>query len=296
MNTFNPNKHRSQCEAYLGRYLDGSVRLIRAEQLTKSTRAAPWQLDVEVDGVARSYVLRAGARRGEHEYHALRAMESVPIPTPRAYGWEPEGEALGAPSFFCDFIAGESLLTHMLAGKAWAEDLYIESVCALQAVTREQVATAADRFGGGETAVDFLEAAFDYFKSNPHPLADAVYARLKQTMPPPPELRFSNGDLYADNLIVREQRLVGVIDFENAGFSDPMYEFLLPFFVHPELHGRGTEERYCRRMGFDPAALPWYNGLEYFDTWHWVAQTGQPFVHHTADSLCAALEHWLEQT
>jgi hypothetical protein len=88
---------------------------------------------------------------------------------------------------------------------------------------------------------------------------------------------------------------VGVIDFENTGFSDPIYEFLLPFFVSPELRGRGIEERYCQQMGLDPNALPWYHGLEYLDTWHWVLLLGKPFVHHTAESLSAALEHWLDE-
>ena len=35
--------------------------------------------------------------------------------------------------------------------------------------------------------------------------------------------RFSNGDLWLDNQIIRNRQLVGVIDFENAGFSDPIY-------------------------------------------------------------------------
>jgi aminoglycoside phosphotransferase (APT) family kinase protein len=295
MDDFNPNEHRSRCETYLSHFLESRVHLVHAEPLAKSTRDPPWRLDVEVGGVARSYVLRLDSRRGEHEYEVLRAMESVPIPTPRVYGWDPGGEALGVPCFFSDFVAGESLLTYMLAGEPWAEALYIDTACTLQAVTWEQVASVAHRFGRGETAVDFLEAANEYFKANPHPLADAVYTRLKSTMPALPAVRFSNGDLYPDNLIVRDQRLVGVIDFEHSGFSDPVYEFLLPFFVCPELRGRGIEERYCGRMGFDPDSLPWYRALEYFDTWHWVVETGQPFVHHTADSLCAALNRWLDE-
>jgi len=294
MRAFNPNEHRSQCETYLSRFLESHVCFVRAVPLAKSTRDAPWRLDVEVDGTPRSYVLRLDSRRSEHEYAVLRAMESGPIPTPRVYGWDPEGEALGVPCFFSDFISGESLLKYMLAGEPWAEALYLDAVIALQSVTWEQVATVAHRFGSGETAVGFLETTYEYFEANPHPLADAVYDKLKSTMPALPTVRFSNGDLWLDNLIVRDQQLSGVIDFENAGFSDPIYEFLLSFFVCPELRGRGTEERYCQRMGFDPEGLTWYHALEYFDTWHWVLEIGKPFVHHTADSLSAALTRWLD--
>ena len=47
-------------------------------------------------------------------------------------------------------------------------------------------------------------------------------------------------------------------------------------------------------MGFDPGILSWYLGLEYFDTWHWVVKTREPFEQHTAASLPRALERWLE--
>jgi len=302
MEAFDPNEHRARCEEYLNRFLQSHVRLVHAEPLTKSSRDVPWRLDVaavevppEVVGATRSYVLRLAARDSEHEYHVLRAMEALPIPTPRVYGWDPLGQALGVPCFFCDFVAGESLLGPMLAREAWAEGLYIETVCALQAVTREQLATVAHRLGSGETAVDFLETAYEYFRAHPHLLADAVYERLTQTMPALPAVRFSNGDLWLDNLIVRDRQLAGIVDFEGAGFSDPIYEFLLPFFVAPELRGRGIEERYCQRMGYDPDTLPWYRALECFDTWHWVLLTGEPFVHHTAESLRAALERWLDE-
>jgi len=46
-------------------------------------------------------------------------------------------------------------------------------------------------------------------------------------------------------------------------------------------------------MGFDPDLLPWYHGLEYFDTRSWVTANGRPFVHYTAGNLAEALEDWL---
>lgn len=289
----NPREHSARCQEYLSQSLESRVHVVHAEPLTASTRAAPWRLDAEVNGALRSYVLRLGSACSEHEYTVLRAMESLPVPTPHVYGWDPEGKSLGTPCFLCDFIEGESLLAPVLAGERWAEDLYIDTVCTLQSITREQLSVLGLELAEGETALDVLETTCEHFKANPHPLAEAVCGKLKGTMPRLPAVRFSNGDLWLDNMLVRDRQLVGVIDFESAGFSDPIFEFLLPFFVSPELRGRGIEERYCRRMGFDPSVLSWYRGLEYLDTWHWVMSTGEPFVHYSAENLPIALENWL---
>jgi aminoglycoside phosphotransferase (APT) family kinase protein len=294
VDSFDPTKLGQRCEEYLARALGRPARLVSSHRLAASTRLAPWRLDVEVDGASQPFVLRLESRRIEHEFAVLRAMEAVPIPTPRVYGWDSTGAALGVRAFLADFIEGESLLPAMVAGEPWAEALYVDTVCDLQAVTRDQLSSIADRLGPGETAADFLETAYASFEIRSHPLVEAAYAQLKDTMPALPQVRFSNGDLWPDNLLVLDGKLAAIIDFTNAGFSDPLYEFLLPFFVRPELRGRGTEEEYCRRMGFDPKSLSWYRGLEYFDTWHWVMKTGKPFEQHTAASLPRALQEWLD--
>jgi aminoglycoside phosphotransferase (APT) family kinase protein len=289
---FDPNEHPDQCEKYLSRFLGGPVNFTRATQLTQSTREAPWRLDVTVGGVPRAYVLQLDARKLEYEYQVLKALEMTALPTPHVYGLDLPGEALGVACFFSDFLAGESLLGPMLAGEPWAEAVYLEAVCALQSVTAADLGTAAEGMEQ-ETALDVLETAYAYFKEHPHPLADAMYARLKATAPDFPLVRFSNGDLWLDNFLIQDQKLTGVIDFQHAAFSDPLFEFLLSFFVSPELRGRGIEARYCQRLGYDPALLPWYHGLEYFDTWHWVALSGKGFVHHTAESLETDIKNWL---
>lgn len=295
MTNFDPNTDPARCELYLSRSLGAPVRLVRAAPLPQSTRAAPWRLDVEVEGAARAYVLKLDPRRQEHEYRTLRAVEALPVPAPRSYGWDPDGAALGQPCFFEDFVTGESLLPALLAGEAWAEDLYIDTACTLQSITREQLADAAGWLEEGESAADVLDDAHAYFQTDPLPVAEAAYARLKETTPALPATRFSNGDLWPDNVIVRDGRLAGIIDWALAGFSDPFFEFLLPFFLRPELRGRGLEARYCRRMGFDPGLLPWYHGLELFDSWRWVRRLGEPYEQHTDDSLRADLARWLDE-
>jgi aminoglycoside phosphotransferase (APT) family kinase protein len=293
----NPNEHHSIFEAYLSAALGHPVRFLRAAPLTASSREAPWRLDVLFeDGMIRKYVLRLDTSFAEHEYAILQAMESLPIPTPRVYGWDPEGQMLGVPCFFSDFIEGQSLLKATRAGERWAEDLFIDTVCALQNLTPEQLTGIADRLTEEQTAESFLEEAYGFFRTNPHPLADEVYTKLKATAPEFPAPRFSNGDLWLDNIIVQNQKLVAVIDFQHAGFSDPIYEFLLPFFVEPELRDRGIEERYCKRMGFDPYVLPWYRALEHFDTWHWVKSTGKSFVNYTNENLQEALKDWIQRS
>lgn len=287
---FDPHHDRRACERYLSRALGCPVELVGAGQLLQSTRAAPWKLDVTADGVARSYVLQVDERGLEYEFRVLEAMERVGIPSPRAYGLDLRGEALGVPCFFSDFIAGESLLGPLVAGEAWAETVYVDTVSALQSVTQTDL---GDLEVNQESASDVLEAAWGYFDGNPHPLAEVAYRRLKDTQPDLPPVRFSNGDLWPDNFIVEGHELAGVIDFQRAGFSDPIFEFLLSFFAEPGLQGRGMEERFCRRLGHDPAVLHWYHGLEFFDTWRGVLQHGEPFVHHTAETLEADIRAWL---
>ena len=198
------------------------------------------------------------------------------------------------PCFFSDFMDGETLLGPMLAGERWAEELYIDSVCMLQAVTAHElggVGQALER----ETAEDVLVEAYAYLSNQSLPLVNSAYQLLKDTMPNLPAVRFSNGDLWLENFIVQDRRLVGVIDFPGAMFSDPIYEFLLSFFITPELQGRGIEARFCRQIETDPAILGWYHGLEYFETLRWVLETGEAFVHHTAESLQADLQKWLDE-
>jgi aminoglycoside phosphotransferase (APT) family kinase protein len=288
---FDPNEHVKKCELYLSRFLGYPVGLIRAKMLVQSSRQAPWRLDVMANGVERTYVLQLDQRGMEHEYRILKALESIAIPTPRVYGLDLQGEALGVSCFFSDFIEGESLLRPMLAGETWAEALYLDSVFSLQAVTRADLGEAVSGLGE-ETAEEVLENTYAYFKDKPHPLAEAMYKKLKATLPQFPPVRFSNGDLWLENFITRDQKLAGVIDFQHAGFSDPLFEFLLSFFVSPELQGRGIEERYCDRIGVDSIILHWYHGLEFFDAWRWTFISGKSFVHHTADSLQTDIENW----
>ena len=290
---FDPNNNKSDCEAYLSNHLGCPVEIINAEQLPKSTREPPWRLVVKAGGVRCSYILQIGSALLEYEYRVLKAIENTSIPTPKAYGLDLSGEFIGETCFFRDFIEGQPITEPILAGEHWAEKLYLDAVLTLQAIEEDELGMMAQDLKR-EPIELVLESAYEYLVGKSISLVDKVYQVLKENKPGTPAVRFSNGDLWLDNFIVRGQELAAVIDFQNACFSDPIYEFLLSFFIKPELQGRGIERKFCERHGVDPDVLHWYHGLEYFDTLRWVLLTGEGFEQHTPQSLEQDMRNWLE--
>jgi len=288
-----PEKHSKTYQKYFSDALGVEVEILKAVPLHKSTREAPWRFDLLVNGEIKTFVLRLDKRSSAREYKILKAVESLPIPAPKVYGLDKKGAALGIPCFFMDYIEGDSLLKPMLAGETWAEDLYIECSIQLQTTLEDDMGELPDWLER-DNAEDVLDKAYKKLKARDDLVARRVYQEMKMTVPTLPKVRFSNGDLYPDNFIIKDRKLVAVIDFANAAFSDPLYEFLLPFFIHPELRGRGIEERYCSRMGIDPAVLPWYHALEFYDLWGWLEGTTETFSGYNAEQIREIMRAWLK--
>jgi aminoglycoside phosphotransferase (APT) family kinase protein len=83
-----------------------------------------------------------------------------------------------------------------------------------------------------------------------------------------PEPAFTNGDLSPANFIFCGDGTVGIIDWEFAGFTDPLAEIILLRWWPPDrpfLSRFLIDELYCSCCGYDTALLPWYrlNGAIY---------------------------------
>lgn len=291
--TLIPGLDVGRLETLLAEATGRPVSLVNATELDASSRRAPWKIEAASANDRVHYLLRLGESVSHNEVVALRAMRENPIPTPRVVYSDETGDALGTPVFVSEFIAGEALLEPMKAGAQWAIDLYIDTACALQAIRRQDLPPGiAEQLGTGESVRDVVEAAHQRFPML-EPLHEAAYRRLVASQPVLPEIAFSNGDLWPENLLIQDRRLAGVIDWQHAGWSDPLFEFLLPFFLVPELRNRGIEETYCERRGYDAALLHWYHGVEYFDSLAYVLRDGKPYEMHTAESLTTDLGLWL---
>lgn len=283
----------------LGRELESVLhrqpQSIRVVALGASSRETPWRVELETERGVERFLVRFGASCSANEVVALEAMDRHRLPTPKVLLWDEAGRKLGVPLFVSTYLDGAPLLKSMKCNEPWADDLYIDTVCDVQSIAASDLPPGSmDKMDGSESALEVLDRAYARFQEASC-LIDAAYQQLKRTWPGPPGDRFSNGDLWPENFLVQDKRLVGVIDWQHAGFTDPIFEFLLPFFLVPELRGRGMEEAYCARMGFDPAVLGWYHGLEFFDSLSFVLKHGKPYEMHTAESLQRDLEHWLDE-
>lgn len=288
-----PGMDTRELERLLSEMMGRPLQLVGAVELGASSRATPWRIDVDLGGEQAAYLLRYGESTNPNEVAALHAMSDHPIPTPQVLYWDETGAALGTPVFVSEFVDGTPLLPSMTAGEAWAIDLYIDTVCTLQAIRVEDLAHgSAQQLIAGESIHEVIESAYTRF-SDPGPLHEAAYQKLIKSQPVLPKPAFSNGDLWPENLLVKDRRVIGVVDWQHAGWSDPVFEFLLPFFLVPELRDRGIEETYLERQGYESSLLDWYHGVEYFDSLSFVLKTGRPYEMHTAESLSLDLEHWL---
>jgi len=213
--------------------LDLEANGLAVTPLGASSRETPWRVDLAGSVEPRIVLVRFGDSCSANEVTALQAMERHPLPTPQVLHWDAEGAALGTPFFVSTFIEGDPLLDAMKANEPWADALYIETACAVQSVTRGDLPPGvAAQLDGSDSALTVLEEAYAGF-AKPNPLAEAAYRCLKETQPEFPPDHFSNGDLWPENLLVLGDRLAGIIDWQHAGFGDPIYEFMLPFFLVP---------------------------------------------------------------
>ena len=284
-------RQREALQRSLAAALATPVEILAWQPLPASSRAAPWRLDARVADQPRSFVWQVSAA-DSLEYAALTALADHPLPTPRPWVHDPDGSQLGTPSLVVDFIDGESLLPRLERGEPQAQMIYLEAVAWLQGIEPTELGSLAAKLAARPFAAELAEA-HDYFLAQPDPVAEAAYERLLANRPEPPALRFSNGDLWPDNLLFRDNKLAGVIDFESVMFSDPLFEFLNLGFVSPMLRASGLEERYCQLMGFAPALLPWYRVAELYVSWPLLAARDATFMGHSAASLRADLARWL---
>jgi aminoglycoside phosphotransferase (APT) family kinase protein len=204
------------------------LRVLRLRPLAGAVSSQVTCLDVQgADGARCALVLRqygapslaAAPRLADAEYRLLELLSAAGLPVPRPYLADDSGA----------IVPGSCLLTEYIDGERVHQPADLPSfTCQLGAAL-----AAVHDSGLARADVPFLPdagvAVVDELGTGPHPAdgivpATAIRRALRASWPPPQvsEPVVLHGDYWPGNVLWRDGRPVGVIDWEEAAFGDPM--------------------------------------------------------------------------
>jgi len=282
MNLLDPNNKKAlgKYDEYLSKSFGKKLALISAKRLKGGYRNRLWLLTAKSSNSIERIVLRTVRQSGEGlvneayphnlelEFRTLKELRSTGMRVPEVWGLDNKGDSLGIPCFLMEFIDGQPLDTFFKSNEKLAAQIFLSVVQEIQSVKREQLGEVSKNFGKGTGGIDVIEwnyARFPQYTNDA--LFEKAHDKLISTSPPLLELRFGNGDLSTSNILVKNRKVAAIIDFEFAGYFDPMFEFLTPFNWCKELKNRGLEQEYCKMNGYNPDIIDWYRATSSFCMW-----------------------------
>lgn len=192
---------------------------VRAVRLSGGVSADVYRLELETgDGAPRSVILRVhGPNHNGHpaalEFDILRGVTSLGICAPRALALDESLRYIPHPFLILDHIDGET------AFPTSAADIQIARMA--EELARIHSSTIAS-LPSLPMRNDPIPELFDYLPRDEE--FDAIRQRLSKIC----NTRFDgpasllHGDFWPGNLLWKDQQLVGILDWEDAAFGDPL--------------------------------------------------------------------------
>ncbi len=209
---------------------DADVEVAGLARLSGGASRETWSLvSVGSDGSKRPLILqrddaaeiRTSGGMGV-EAQALAAAETAGVPVPALLASSPADEPLGAPFLLSEHVPGETI-----ARKILRDDRFDT---ARQALTPQCAAALAAVHRISTDAVDELEHTdpLDRYRElldtlgAPHPTFELAFRWLAERRPASTRTTVVHGDFRLGNLIVDDEGLAAVIDWELVHLGDPV--------------------------------------------------------------------------
>ncbi len=218
-------------------------------------------------------LLREMSDLGE-QFRVLRCLESTDIPAPRVHWHEPDPDVLGAPALIMEKVAGECPSPWRRAGRQFYADaaergvLPVSFTDALVAIhTTDWRAAGLDFLGVPGPGDDFARREIATWRTlieqsgHPgHPILDDLTGWLEANAPTTDTLTLVHGAYRTGNILIDDDRVSAVLDWELQVIGDPMYDVA---YVLTELNREGTDllsnvvprelfvDRYQERTGIE---------------------------------------------
>ncbi|MBI3302643.1 MAG: phosphotransferase family protein [Deltaproteobacteria bacterium] len=255
-------------------YLQGKLPATRNLTLSDFVQTAGgWSHEIHVfyanwqeDGrdVKRGFCLRKDPGVGllrelsslKEQYRVLQALEPTAAPTPKVYWYEEDPALLGGPFFIMEKVEGEAPNPWSRAGKqAYAEAAkrgtlprsFVEALASLHNL--DWRAAGLDFLGVPGRGKDFAlrevakwESLIQQSLRKPEPVLTEVLMWLKANAPEAKRLAFVHGAYRTGNLIIKDDAVAAIIDWELQVIGDPMYDVA---YVLSDLNREGSPLLSC---------------------------------------------------
>ena len=196
-------------------------------------------------------LLRCHSDLGE-QFRVLQCLEGTDVPAPRAYWYEPDPAVLGAPALIMEKVPGVCPSPWRRAGRefyaAAAERCvlpasFTDGLAAVHNVDWQ--ASGLDFLGVPGGGADFAHREIDKWQSlidasshEVHPILADLIGWLRHHAPVTEHLTLVHGAYRTGNLLIDDDRISAVLDWELQVIGDPMYDVA---YVLTELNREGTD-------------------------------------------------------
>ena len=188
----------------------------------------------------------------EEQFRVLRCLEDTAVPAPRAYWLELEPDVLGAPALVMERVPGECPSPWRQAGRdyyaaAAARGVLPESFTdALAAIhTADWRSVGLDFLGVPGPGDDFARREVAKWRAfieesghSGHPILNDLIGWLEANAPATDRLTLVHGAYRTGNVLIHDDRVSAVLDWELQVIGDPMYDVA---YVLTELNREGTD-------------------------------------------------------
>ena len=216
----------------------GSLEILAMDKLSGGAIQENWLVIVEVDGEARTWVLRTDAPSGVstshgrvQEFALLKAAHEAGVTVPEPLFLNTDPALLGKPFYVMTRIAGRAEGHILTRDPALAGEGGNRLVTRLGAELARIHSIRPPRGGldflplpDGSPALHRVATYRAYLDELPEPNPALEYALrwLQRHAPETPELVLCHSDFRTGNYMVDGGELTGILDWEFASWSDPM--------------------------------------------------------------------------
>ena len=196
-------------------------------------------------------LLRDTSDLGE-QYRVLRCLESTEVPAPKVYWYEPDPGVLGAEALLMEKVQGECPSPWRRSGREYyaaaadrgiLPESFTDALAAIH--TADWRSAGLEFLGVPGPGDDFARreiakwrALIEQSGHNGHPILADLIGWLESNKPSTERLTLVHGAFRTGNVLIHEDRVSAVLDWELQVIGDPMYDVA---YMLTELNREGTD-------------------------------------------------------